>query len=151
MAYSTDLIRNVAVAGHGGTGKTTLLEHLLFQGGAISKPESIESGKTVSDYGEDEIARKISVRAALAHISYKDSKLNFIDTPGSSDFVGEVILAFRSCESALLLVDGKTGVQIETIKLWRNLESRGKPRMVFVSRLDEERASFGAALDDVKA
>ncbi|HRZ63541.1 MAG TPA: elongation factor G [Spirochaetia bacterium] len=150
MAYSTDLIRNVAIAGHGGTGKTTLLEHILFQGGAISKPETIESGKTVSDYGEDEIARKISVRASLSHLTYKDAKLNFIDTPGSSDFVGEVVLAFRSCEAALLLVDGRTGVQIETIKLWRSLESRSKPRMVFVSRLDEERASFAKSLEDVK-
>jgi len=150
MAYSTDLIRNVAIAGHGSTGKTSLLEHLLFQGGAISKPETIESGKTVSDFGDDEISRKISVRAALAHVSYKDVKINFIDTPGSSDFVGEVTLAFRSCESALLLVDGKTGVQIETIKLWRGLESRSKPRMIFVSRLDEERANFAKALDDVK-
>jgi len=150
MAYSTDHIRNVAMAGHGGTGKTTLLEHLLFQGGAIPKPETIESGKTASDYGDDEIARKISVHASLTHASWKDVKLNFIDTPGSSDFVGEVILAFRSCESALVLVDGKTGVQIETIKLWRNLEGRKKPRMLFVSRLDEERASFETALSDVK-
>jgi elongation factor G len=150
MAYSTDAIRNLALAGHGGTGKTSLLEHLLFQGGAISKPETIESGKTVSDYGEDEIARKISVRASLSHLTYKDVKVNFFDTPGSSDFVGEVILSFRSCESALVLVDGKTGVQIETIKLWRNLDAHKKPRMVFVSRMDEERASFQKALDDVK-
>ena len=151
MAYSTDLIRNVAIAGHGGTGKTTLLEHLLFQGSAIAKPETIESGKTVSDYGEDEIARKISIHASLSHVSHKDVKINFLDTPGSSDFVGEVILAFRSCESALVLVDAKTGVQIETIKLWRNLEGRKKPRMIFISKLDEERASFQGALDDLKA
>jgi elongation factor G len=150
MANSTELIRNMAIAGHGGTGKTTLLEHLLFQGGAISKPETIESGKTVSDYGEDEIARKISIHASLSHASHKGVKINFLDTPGSSDFVGDVILAFRSCESALVLVDAKTGVQIETIKLWRNLEGRKKPRMVFVSKLDEERASFQGALDDVK-
>jgi elongation factor G len=150
MANSTDLIRNVAIAGHGGTGKTTLLEHLLFQGGAIPKPETIESGRTVSDYGEDEIARKISIHAALCHLSYKDKKFNFMDTPGSSDFVGDVILAFRSCESALVMIDAKTGVQIETIKLWRNLEGRKKPRIVFASKLDEERASFQSALDDVK-
>jgi elongation factor G len=131
-------------------GQDDLLEHLLFQGGAIAKPETIESGKTVSDYGEDEIARKISIHASLSSRSYKDIKINFIDTPGSSDFVGDVILAFRSCESALVFVDAKTGVQIETIKLWRNLEGRKKPRMVFVSKLDEERASFQGALDDLK-
>lgn len=150
MPLSTEQIRNIAIAGHGSTGKTTLLEHILFQGGVISKPETIESGKTVSDYGEDEIARKISVRASLTHCNYNDKKINFIDTPGSSDFVGEVILAFRACESALLLIDAKSGVQIETIKLWRNLDARQKPRMIFVTRMDEDRASFEAVLKDVK-
>lgn len=151
MPFSTEQIRNLAIAGHGGTGKTTLLEHILFQGGVISKPETVESGKTVSDYGEDEIARKISVRSSLTHCTYKDTKINFLDTPGSSDFVGEVILSFRACESALLLVDARTGVQIETIKLWRNLDSRTKPRMVFIAKMDEDRASFQNALDDIKA
>lgn len=149
MAYSTDLIRNVAIAGHGGTGKTTLLEHLLFQGGAIGKPETVESGKTVSDFGDDEIARKISVHASLSHATVKDVKINFIDTPGSSDFVGEVVLALKACESALVLVDGKSGVQMETIKLWRSLEARRQPRAFFVSRLDEERASYAKSLEDI--
>ena len=150
MSFATSQIRNIAIAGHGSTGKTTLLEHILFQGGAIAKPETIESGKTVSDFGEDEISRKISVRASLSHCAHRDTKINFIDTPGSSDFVGEVILAFRACESALILIDAKSGVQIETIKLWRNLDERAKPRMVFVTRMDEDRASYGAALQDIK-
>lgn len=150
MAFTTELVRNVALAGHGGTGKTTLLEHLLFSSGAISKPETLESGKTVSDYTEEEISRKISIHAAFCHLEWNGKKINLIDTPGSSDFIGDVILAFRSCEMALLLVDGKTGAQIETIKLWRELDKRKKPRGVFISRLDEERADFAAALEDVK-
>jgi elongation factor G len=109
MSFATDQIRNIAIAGHGSTGKTTLLEHILFQGGSIAKPETIESGKTVSDYNEEEISRKISVRSTLTHCLLGENKINFIDTPGSSDFVGEVILAFRACESALMLIDAKTG------------------------------------------
>jgi elongation factor G len=151
MPFATENIRNIALAGHGSTGKTTLLEHVLFQGGAIGKPETIESGKTVSDFGEDEIARKISVRTSLTHIVAKNTKLNFLDAPGSSDFVGEVILALRACESAIILVDAKSGVQIETIKVWRNLDARSKPRMVFVTRMDEDRADFDAVMDDIKA
>ncbi|HAE23447.1 MAG TPA: elongation factor G, partial [Spirochaetaceae bacterium] len=150
MAYTTDLIRNVALAGHGSTGKTTLLEHILFSAGAIAKPELVESGKTVSDYNEEEIERKISVHAALARIAWGDKKINIIDTPGSSDFVGEVILALRACESTLVLMDARSGVQIETIKTWRNLDVRKKPRMVFINKLDEERAPFQNALADLK-
>lgn len=150
MGYSTDLIRNVALAGHGSTGKTSLLEHLLFSAGAIQKPETVESGKTVSDYAEEEVERKISVHAALAHAIVGDKKINVIDTPGSSDFIGDVILALRSCESALVLVDARAGVQIETIKIWRNLDTREKPRMVLINKLDEDRASFQGALGDIK-
>lgn len=150
MSYTSEQIRNVAIIGHGGTGKTTLLEHILFQGGMISKPETVESGKTVSDYGEDEIARKISVRSSLTHVDSPDCKINFIDAPGAGDFVGEAILAIRSTETALLVIDGKSGVQIETVKLWRILEKHGKPRMIFVTRLDEDRSSFSNALADVK-
>jgi elongation factor G len=151
MPFSSENIKNVALAGHGGTGKTTLLEHVLFQSGVIAKPETVESGKTVSDYGDEEITRKISVRSSLSHCTIKDKKINFLDTPGSSDFIGEVILAFRACENAIMLIDGKSGVQIETIKLWRNLDTRKKPRMVFVNRLDEDRASFSNSLEDIKA
>ncbi|TFG84469.1 MAG: elongation factor G [Spirochaetales bacterium] len=150
MAYTTDLIRNVALAGHGSTGKTTLLEHLLFSAGAITKPETVENGKTVSDFYDEEIERKISIHASLSHAIWGDKKLNFIDTPGSSDFVGDVILAMRACESAILLVDARSGVQIETIKVWRNLDSRSKPRMAFINKMDEDRASFSMAINDIK-
>ncbi|HNP92600.1 MAG TPA: elongation factor G [Rectinema sp.] len=150
MSYTTEQIRNIAIIGHGSTGKTTLLEHILFQGGMISRPETVDSGKTVSDYSEDEIARKISVRSSLTHVNTDGYKINFIDAPGSGDFVGEAILAIRSTEAALLVIDGKSGVQIETVKLWRILERHKRPRMMFITRLDEDRADFSNALADIK-
>ncbi|GHT57623.1 GTP-binding protein [Spirochaetia bacterium] len=150
MSHTTDQIRNVSIAGHGGTGKTTLFEHLLFAGGVISKAETVESGKTVGDSSPEEIERKISIHAALAHVERDGRKINLFDTPGSSDFIGDVILTFRASEFALLTIDGRSGVQIETIKLWRNLEGRKKPKGVFVTHLDDERADFDKALADIK-
>jgi len=150
MSFTTDLIRNVAIAGHGGTGKTTLFERLLFSAGVIPKAETLDSGKTVSDCTQEEIERKISIHTAMAHVEWNGKKINVFDTPGSSDFTGDVILAIRASEFVLLTVEGQTGVQIETIKLWRNLEGRNKPRGVFITRLDGERADFNKALADVK-
>ena len=150
MSYSTDLIKNVCIAGHGGSGKTTFFEHLLFAGGVIPRAETVESGRTVADSSPEEIERKISIHAALAHIERNDKKINVFDTPGSSDFTGDVILTFRASEFACLTVDSHTGVQIETIKLWRNLEGRAKPRGIIVTKLNIERADFAKALEDVK-
>jgi elongation factor G len=150
MAYTAESIKNVAIAGHGGTGKTTLFEHMLFAGGAIPRPETVESGRTVSDYSPEEIERKISIHAAMAHVERKGKKINFFDTPGSSDFIGDVILTFRASEFALLCVDGSSGVQIETIKLWRNLQQRKKPCGIMVTKMDSERADFDAVMRDVK-
>jgi elongation factor G len=150
VSHTTDKIKNIAIAGHGQTGKTTLFEHLLFAGGVIPKAETLESGKTTSDYSPEEIERKISIYAAMGHVEKDGTKINFLDTPGSSDFTGAVILSFRAAEFALLTVDGKSGVQIETVKLWRNLDGRGKPRGVFVTKLDNDQADFNKTLADIK-
>jgi elongation factor G len=150
VSHSTDQIRNIAVAGHGQTGKTTLFEHLLFAGGVIQKAETMESGKTTSDYSQEEIERKISIHAAMGHIEKNGTKINFFDTPGSSDFTGDVILSFRASELVLLTVDGRSGVQIETVKLWRNLDGRGKPRGVFITKLDNDQSDFNRTLADIK-
>lgn len=149
MSYTTDDIRNIAVAGHGSTGKTTLVENLLFAGSQIDRPETVESGKTVSDYTEEEIAHKISIHTSLSHILWKGHKINLLDTPGASDFAGEVVAAFRTAESAVLLVDAEAGVQIETIKLWRRLDERNKPRIVFINKMDKDRADFSRTLADL--
>lgn len=150
MSFTTDAIRNVAIAGHGGTGKTSLVEHILLASGIISKAESVDSGKTVCDYTDEEIERKISIRTALTHLNWNEVKINFLDTPGSSDFIGEVIAAFRVAESVILTVGAKAGVQIETLKLWRRLDSQNKSKIIFINKLDRERADFSSVLEDLK-
>lgn len=151
MATSIKDIRNVTIAGHNGTGKTSLLEQILFYGGQISKAEPVEGGKTTSDYTDEEISRKISVHAALASFTWKGKSLNFIDTPGTADFIGEVTCGFRSCESALMVVDARDGAQIETIKLWRDLNRRNKPRAVFLNKMERDRVDFSATFANLKS
>ncbi|MGF7107595.1 elongation factor G [Treponema pedis] len=150
MAFSTDKIRTLAVAGHGQSGKTSLIEHLLFSAGVISKPETTDSGKTVTDYTQEEIERKISIYSSLVNLEKDDKLVNLWDTPGASDFIGEVIAAFRSSEAAIIVLDGRSGVQIETIKYWRDLDRRNKPRLVFANKMDEDRADFDNCITDVK-
>jgi elongation factor G len=149
MSVPTRSLRNVAFAGHGGTGKTTLVEELLVAGGVIPKAEKVETGKTVSDFTEEEISHKISVHASLSHAMWKDCKINILDTPGSADFVGEVVAAFRVADCAALLVGADVGVQIETIKLWRRLTKSGMPRFIFVNKMDKDRADFETAIADL--
>lgn len=150
MSVSSTELRNVAIVGHNGTGKTSLLEQMLFYSGVISRAESVESGKTVSDYTEEEISRKISIHTSLASFTWDDKTFTVLDTPGTADFIGEVILAFRACESAIVTVDARDGAQIETIKLWRRLNERNKPRAVFINKMDRERAAFSSAFDHLK-
>ena len=150
MSTGTQSIRNVAFVGHGATGKTTLTENLLFLGGSIPKAETVESGKTVSDYQEDEIAKKISIHLSVSHLAWQDVKINLLDAPGSFDFVGEVVAALRAAETAVVVVGADVGVQIETIKVWRRLAALNMPRIVFVNKMDREHASFTKTLEDLR-
>ncbi len=150
MSFNTEAIKNVTIVGHVATGKTSLVEQILYYGGIISRSESVESGKTVSDYTEEEINRQISIHTVLSHIIWKENKLNIVDTPGSSDFSGEVVSALRATESAVVLIDATSGVQIETIKIWRRLNDRNMPRAIFINKMDKERASFSGALEDLR-
>lgn len=150
MSFTTDMIRNVSIAGHGGTGKTSLFENILFFSGVIPKAERVDSGKSVSDFTPEEIEKKMSIHSALSRLEWGKAKLNLVDTPGASDFVGEVVSAFRSTETAVMMVCGAASVQIETIKLWRRLDNRGMPRIVFVNKMDKERSDFAKVIDDLK-
>lgn len=150
MLINTEALRNLAIVGHTGTGKTTLTEQILFDGGAIPRAEKVETGRTVSDWTEEEIKRGISIHTSLSHLFWKDTKINLLDAPGSADFVGETVIAFRVTESALLVVGARSGVQIETLKLWRELNRRGLPRMVFINKLDKADTDFFQTLEDLK-
>ena len=149
MSVDPKDIMNVAVVGHNGTGKTSLVESMLYYTGAIPKAEAVAGGKTTSDFTEEEIARKISVHTALASTEWMGKRINILDTPGTADFIGEAICSFRSAEAALMLVDARDGAQIETIKLWRRLDTRNKPRAVFINKMDKERANSRDVLDNL--
>ena len=146
MSVPTDRIRNVALIGHSGTGKTVLMEQLLVHGGVVPK---FDPGKSVSDDTEEEIARKISIYSAFAHLDWNGCKVNVIDAPGSGDFIGEVVTALGAAECAIVVVGADTGVQIETAKRWRQLERDGTPRIVFVNGMDKEHADFDSVLEDL--
>ena len=150
MAYTTDTIRNIAVCGHGDTGKTTLVEQILFNAGVIQKAETVDSGRTVSDFTEEEIEKKISIHSSLTNVIWKDTKINIFDTPGASDFVGEVVSSFRAAESAVMLIGARSSVQIETVKLWRRLDARDMPRIAFINKMEKTRADFYKVLEDLK-
>ena len=150
MAISMNAIRNTAVCGHGGTGKTSLVEQMLFRAGVIPKAETVESGRTMSDFQDDEIEHKFSIHTSLMTLPWKDSRINVLDTPGSSDFVGEVVASFRATETAVMVISAPAGIQIETVKLWRRLDHRDLPRVVFVNKMDQDRADFQKSLDEIK-
>jgi elongation factor G len=151
MPVEPGKIRNVAVVGHRGTGKTSLLEAMLFQAGAVNRLGTIEQGSTVADWDEDEQRRQMSLSAALCHVEWQERKLNLIDTPGDAGFHGDTIAALRVVEGAIFVVSAVMGVEVQTGRLWQRGDELGLSRVIFVNMLDRERADFFRALDGVKA
>ncbi|MBN1248756.1 MAG: elongation factor G [Anaerolineae bacterium] len=145
-AYTTDSIRNIAVVGHGSSGKTTLVEAMLFLSKAITRRGTVEEGTTTTDYDEEERRRQISLSMAVAPLEWKETKFNVIDTPGYTDFVGEVRSALRAAEMALVVIDAVAGVEVGTELTWGYAEDEGVPRAVFVNKMDRENANFSKAL-----
>jgi elongation factor G len=143
-------IRNVAVVGHRGTGKTSLVEALLFQTGAVNRLGTIEAGTTVSDWDEDEQGRAMSISLALAHASWQDRKVNLLDVPGDPGFQGESRCALQVAEGALVVVSGVMGLEVGTARVKRVADELGLARVVFVNMLDRERADFFRTLDQIQ-
>src|SRR3954454_24716007 len=135
-------IRNVAVVGHRGTGKTSLVEAMLYQAGQINRLGTVEAGSTVADWDEDEQRRQMSLAASLCHLDWQGRKINLVDTPGDSGFQADTITALRVVEGALVVVSGVMGVEVNTSRVWPRAEALELSRIVFVNMLDRERADF---------
>lgn len=149
--YPVERIRNVAVVGHGGVGKTSLVEALLFCAGAVDRLGRVDDGTATTDFDPEEVRRKITIYAATAPLEWRDHKVNLVDTPGYPDFVGEAYGALRVADAALFVVDALSGVQVQTEKLWKVADQQGLPRFVFVNRLDRENAQFARAVEGLQA
>jgi elongation factor G len=143
-------IRNIAIVGHRGSGKTSLNEAILFEAGVINRLGTTADGTTVSDSEPDEAEREMSISASLSSFEYDDRKINLIDTPGDPSFIVDALAALTVCESAVFVVNGVMGVEVSTDRLWQRASERGLSRLVFVNMLDRERADFFRTLDSLK-
>src|SRR3990172_3391154 len=135
-------IRNVAVVGHRGIGKTSLVEALLFQAGAVNRLGTVEEGTTVSDWDDDEQRRQMSLAASIANAEWDGRKVNLIDAPGDAGFQGDAIAALKVVEGALIVLSGVMGVEVGTARYWRRADEGGEARVAVVNMLDRERADF---------
>jgi elongation factor G len=149
--YTTEFIRNVAFVAHGSAGKTMMAEAFLHFTGATTRLGKIEDGTTASDYDEEEVRRKISIYTSVVPVEYRDHKINVLDTPGFTDFVGEVISALRVVDAAIVLIDSVSGVEVGTEMTWRHCDTFKLPRFVIINKMDRENANFTKALATVEA
>lgn len=149
--YTSETIRNVALVGHGGCGKTTFLESVLKETGAIDRMGKVDEGNTVSDYDKMEKEKGYSINTSVVPVIWKENKINFIDTPGYFDFVGEVNAALRAAEAAIILVDAGAGVQVGTEQAWKACERYKKPRFIVINKRDKDEFDYYKTFDELKA
>ena len=150
MSYATKDIRNIALLGHGGNGKSTLAESMLYLTGAIDRLGSTAAGNSVSDYDAEEIRRHISISASTMYVEYQKTKINIIDTPGYFDFAGEVAQALRVADTGIICVSAKDGLNVGAEKAWKSLTDAKLPRAIYISKLDEEHADYFATLEQLR-
>src|SRR5687767_1202758 len=148
--YDAASLRNVALVGHSGAGKTQLVSALLFDAGAVNRLGRVDEGTTVTDYDEEEIARRHTLSASLAYAEWNKTKINFIDTPGMANFLSDARAALRVVDAALVVVDAVHGVEVSTEKIWTAAEELELPRLVVLNRLDRERASVERSLESLR-
>ena len=147
--YRTDEIRNVVLLGHGGSGKTSLAEAMAYVSGATNRMGKITDGNTISDFDKEEQKREFSISTSLIPIEWEKAKINILDTPGYFDFVGEVEEAVSAADAAVIVVSGKAGVEVGTEKAWELCDKYKLPRMVYVTEMDVDDASFRQVVQDL--
>src|SRR5688572_17456341 len=148
--YDAQSLRNVALVGHSGAGKTQLLSTLLFDAGAVNRFGRVDDGTSVTDYDDEEIARKHTLSASLAYAEWNKHKINFIDTPGMANFLSDARAALRVSDAAMVVVDAVAGCQVSTEKVWAIADELEMPRIVVLNRVDRERASLDRALESLR-
>src|SRR5438128_3859806 len=148
--YTAEHIRNVALISHVGSGKTSLVDAALYDSGAVTRQGKVDEGSSISDYDPDELKRRMSLNVKALPVEWKNHKINFIDTPGYADFVGEVKAGLRVADAALVVVTAEKGVEVGTELTWQYADERHLPRMVLVNKLDRENTSFDQALESLR-
>ena len=148
--FSLENIRNVSLLSHAGAGKTSLSEAILFNAKAINRLGRVDEGTTTSDYDPDEIQRKISINLTVLPYTWQGVKINLLDTPGYSDFVGEVKSALRVTEGAVILVGATSGVEVGTEQVWQYCEEAKIPRLLFINKMDRENADFFKVAEEIQ-
>ena len=148
--FTTENIRNISLLGHRGSGKTTLVESILYVKDCIKRKGDVENGTTVSDFDKEEIRRIFSINTSLIPVEHNDVKINFLDTPGYFDFIGEVVSALRVSASAVLVLDATAGVEVGTEKAWKLLEERKLPRIIFINKMDKGYVNYPKLLAELK-
>ena len=148
--YESKSIRNLAIIGHGGTGKTSLCESILYLAGKTDRPGRVDEGTSSMDYEPEEQKRHISISAATNHIDWDKHRINFIDTPGDSNFTYDTKSCLRIVDGAVVLVDAVGGVEFQTEKVWEYADEFNLPRLLFISRMDRERADFEKAVESIR-
>jgi elongation factor G len=148
--FEVSRIRNIGIIGHGGEGKTSLVEAMLFSSGAISRLGRVEEGTTTTDFDEDEIARKNSISSALAVCEWKGHEINIIDTPGFSNFLADTKVCLRVVDGAVVIVSAVSGVRVQTEKVWQFANEYNLPRLLFINKMDRELADFFRILNEIK-
>ena len=141
---------NIALAGHTSVGKTSFLDTVLFNIAAADSIGKVDDGKSLSDFDEEEIKRKISIKSSIFSVNYNNTVINILDTPGSSDFSGEVVSSMYGADLILLLIDAVSGVEIETAKIWNRTQKMELPVMIFINKIDKEHADYKNVIENIK-